>query len=162
MNSFDLKTIVKGHPLTLTLKCFHVLGQYNVWAKYDTAAFSSSQEIADSIFFPYKSIGKSIWPFHKKVIGQPNVCINLVDLESTMLYAKFQSSLSLGSGEEVLQRVFTIYMHGGHLCQRTITIWTNFHSPRPKRLNIKYGWPREEFVWWMATDDRAKCFTTLG
>ena len=59
MNSCDLETKVKGHPLSLRLT-FHVLGKYSVCAKYDTSAFSSSQKIPFSIFFPNKHTGMSI------------------------------------------------------------------------------------------------------
>ena len=43
-----------------------------------------------------------IWPCRKKIKGQTMVviCTNLVDLESSMLYAKIQSQNFLGSGEE--------------------------------------------------------------
>ena len=39
--------------------------------------------------------------------------------------------------------VFTIYGHGGHLGHVTWTIYTNFRSPFPRRLHIKFGfdWP---------------------
>ena len=41
--------------------------------------------------------------------------INLVDLESLMLYTNFQPRRCLGSGVEAFVSVFTIYGHGGHL-----------------------------------------------
>ena len=67
-----------------------------------------------------------------------------------MMHAKFQDHRTSGSKEEFL-KVFTIYGHGGHLGHVTQTIYINFHSHFPKRLNIKYGlnWPsgfREEDV----------------
>ena len=41
-------------------------------------------------------------------------------------------------------KVFTIYGHGGHLGQWTATILTIFHSPTPRRLQMKFEqhWPR--------------------
>ena len=39
--------------------------------------------------------------------------MNFVELESLMLYAKFQAQRTFGSGEEFL-KVFTIHGHGGH------------------------------------------------
>ena len=59
-----------------------------------------------------------------------------------MLHTKFRENRSTGSGEEFL-KVFTIYWHGGHLGHVTWTIYTNFLSPFPRRLHIKFGfnWP---------------------
>ena len=39
--------------------------------------------------------------------------------------------------------VFTIYGHGGHLGHVTWTIYTNFCSPIPMSLHMKFGfhWP---------------------
>ena len=48
-------------------------------------------------------MGMQIWPCRKKKVkAQPRVIIwiNLVDLESTMLYTKIQPQSLLGSGEE--------------------------------------------------------------
>ena len=60
-----------------------------------------------------------------------------------MLHAKFQDHRTSGSGEEDFFKVFTIYGHGGHLGHVTWTIYTNFRSPFPRRLHIKFGfdWP---------------------
>ena len=60
-----------------------------------------------------------------------------------MLHAKFQDHRTFGSGEEDFFKVFTIYGHGGHLGHVTWTIYTNFCSPFPRRLHIKFGcdWP---------------------
>ena len=56
-----------------------------------------------------------------------------------MLHTKFCENLPAGSGEEDFRRVFTIYGHGGHLGHVTWTIYTNFRSPFPRRLHIKFG-----------------------
>ena len=60
-----------------------------------------------------------------------------------MLHTKFHGNWPAGSGEEDLFKVFTIYGHGGHLGHVTWTIYTNFRSPFPRRLLIKFGfdWP---------------------
>ena len=49
-------------------------------------------------------------------------------------------------------KVFTIYGHGGHLGQWTVTILAIFHSPNLRRLHMKFvqNWPRGsrgEVVW---------------
>ena len=45
--------------------------------------------------------------------------------------------------EKKIFKVFTIYGRGGHLGHVTWTIYTNFRSPFPRRLHIKFGvdWP---------------------
>ena len=60
-----------------------------------------------------------------------------------MLHAKFQDHRTSDSGEEDFFKVFAIYGHGGHLGHVTWTIYTNFRSPFPRRLHIKFGfdWP---------------------
>ena len=60
-----------------------------------------------------------------------------------MLHTKFRVNRTAGSGEEDFFKVFTIYGHGGHLGHVTWTIYTNFRSPFPRRLHIKFGfdWP---------------------
>ena len=57
-----------------------------------------------------------------------------------MLHTKFHGNRPAGSGEDFF---FTIYGHGGHLGHVTWTIYTNFRSPFPRRLHIKFGfdWP---------------------
>ena len=52
---------------------------------------------------------------------------------------------------KICERVFTIYNRGGHLGHVTLTIYTNFGSPFPRRLHIEFGfdWPsgfREEDI----------------
>ena len=82
------------------------------------------------------------------------IYINLVELESPMLHAKFQDHRTYGSGERFL-KVFTIYGHGSHLGHVAWTIYINFRSPFPRRLHMKFGFDwssglREEEVrkWW--------------
>ena len=56
-----------------------------------------------------------------------------------MLHAKFQDHRTFGSGEEDFLRVFTIYGRG-HVTQKR---QTNFRSPYPRRLHIKFGFDPE-------------------
>ena len=60
-----------------------------------------------------------------------------------MLHTKFHGNQPVGSEEEDFFKVFTIYGHGSHLGHVTWTIYTNFCSPFPRRLHIKFGfdWP---------------------
>ena len=62
-----------------------------------------------------------------------------------MLHTKFRENRPASSGEDFL-RVFTIYGRGGHLGHVTQMPRTNFRSPYPRRLHIKFGF------------DRASCF----
>ena len=55
-----------------------------------------------------------------------------------MLHTKFPENRPAGSGEDFL-RDFTIYGCGGHLGHVTHMPRTNFHSPYPRRLQIKFG-----------------------
>ena len=59
-----------------------------------------------------------------------------------MLHTKFHGNPPTGSGEAFL-KVFTIYGHGGHLGHVTWTIYTNFSSPFPRRLHIKFDFDWE-------------------
>ena len=54
-----------------------------------------------------------------------------------MLHTKFHENWPAGS-ERRFFKVFTIYGHGGHLGNVTWTIYTNFRSPFPRRLHIKF------------------------
>ena len=60
-----------------------------------------------------------------------------------MLHTKFRENPPAGPGEEDFLRVFTIYGRGGHLGHVTQMPRTNFRSPFPRRLHIKFGfdWP---------------------
>ena len=60
-----------------------------------------------------------------------------------MLHTKPQGQWPFGSGEEDFLRVFTTHGRGGHLGHVTQTPRTNFRSPFPLRLHMKFGfdWP---------------------
>ena len=58
-----------------------------------------------------------------------------------MLHTKFRENWPAGSGEDFL-RVFTIYGRGGQLGHVTQMPRTNFRSPYPRRLHIKFGYDR--------------------
>ena len=59
-----------------------------------------------------------------------------------MICAKIQPQQPLFWKRKFL-KVFTIYGHGSHLGQWTVTILAVFHSPAPGRLQMKseYHWP---------------------
>ena len=59
-----------------------------------------------------------------------------------MPHIKFRENRPAGSGEEDFLRVFTIYGRGGHLGHVTQMPRTNFRSPYPRRLHIKFGLDR--------------------
>ena len=59
-----------------------------------------------------------------------------------MLHTKFRENRPAGSGEEDFLRVFTIYGRGGHLGHVTQMPRTNFRSPYPRRLHIKFDFDR--------------------
>ena len=58
-----------------------------------------------------------------------------------MLHTKFRENRPAGSGDFL--SVFTIYGRGGHHGHVTQVPRTNFRSPYPRRLHIKFGfdWP---------------------
>ena len=56
-----------------------------------------------------------------------------------MLHTKFRENWPAGSGEKDFLRVFTIYGLGGHLGHVTQMQLTNFRSPYPRWLHIKFG-----------------------
>ena len=80
-----------------------------------------------------------------------------------MLHTKPQGHLPFGSGED-FWRVFTKDECGGHLGHVTQTLWTNFRSPIPLRLHMKFGFDRpsgfgEEDLWkWWMTDRQQLCY----
>ena len=59
-----------------------------------------------------------------------------------MLHTKFRENRPASSERRFL-RVFTIYGRGGHLGHVTQVPRTNFRSPYPRRLHIKFcfDWP---------------------
>ena len=61
-----------------------------------------------------------------------------------MLHIKFPGNQSTSSGEDFLKGFYYIlYGSGGHLRHVTQIPRTNFRSPFPRRLHIKFGfdWP---------------------
>ena len=58
-----------------------------------------------------------------------------------MLHTKFRGNRPAGSVED-FRRVCTIYWHGGHLGHVTQMPQTNFRSPYPRRLHIKFDFDR--------------------
>ena len=83
-----------------------------------------------------------------------------------MLHTKVQGPRSFGSGEEGFWRVFTIYGRGGHLGYVTQMPRTNFCSPDPWRLHMKFGFDwfsgfgeEDHWKWW--TDNGACLYYKL-
>ena len=114
-------------------------------------------------FSPYKSISDQIWPCRKIGQGQPRVIIwtNYDGPKAPLLHTKPQGHWPFGSGEEDFWRVFTIYGHGGHLGHLTQTPWTNFRSPIPLWLHMKFSFGEEDlWKWW--PDGRQQTTTDDG
>ena len=84
-------------------------------------------------FFPYKCIGKQIWPCRKKVKRQCMIILLaiLVDLLSPMSPAKVQPQGILGSGEEAFQRLLP-YMGVAAILVTNCYHFSNFSFPHPK------------------------------
>ena len=59
-----------------------------------------------------------------------------------MLYNRFRGNRPARYGEEDFEGFFTIYGRGSHLGHVTRMPRTNFRSPYPRRLNIKFGFDR--------------------
>ena len=59
-----------------------------------------------------------------------------------MLQTKFRENRPAGSGEEDFWCFFFIYGRGGYLGHVTQMPRTNFRSPYPRRLHIKFGFDR--------------------
>ena len=84
-----------------------------------------------------------------------------------MLHTKPQGHWPIGSGGEDFWRVFTIYGRGGHIGHVTQTPRTNFGSPLPLRLHMKFGFVRtsgfgEKDLWkWWTTDDDGRLYYNL-
>ena len=55
-----------------------------------------------------------------------------------MLHTKFRENLPVGSVEEDLERVFTIYGHGGHLGHVTSIMSSDFHFLVPESFHTKF------------------------
>ena len=60
-----------------------------------------------------------------------------------MLHTKYRGNRSIGSGEiRFLKVFFTVYGRGGHLGNVIELPRTNFRSPYPRRLYVKFGFDR--------------------
>ena len=83
------------------------------------------------------------------MLKSPMVIIwtNLVVFKHPMPHTKFQGHRPFGSGEEDFFKVSTIYGHDGNLSHVTRTVWTNFRSPIPWRLHMKFGFSQLSGFW---------------
>ena len=97
-------TLVQGQRMTLLQAhaYFHLFTYIPIHTNFYIIDCNSFWEIHYLGIFPYKSMMNQIWPLCKTVKGQPGVIIwtNVVVLERSMLYTKFQWSWSFGSEEE--------------------------------------------------------------
>ena len=75
-----------------------------MYGTFQPLVFNKFWGIGFSTFSPYKCIGMQIWHCLKKVKARPKIIIwiNMVELESLMLYTKIQPQSFLCSGEEEL------------------------------------------------------------
>ena len=55
-----------------------------------------------------------------------------------MLHTKFRGNRPTGSGEEGFIRIFTIYVHAGHLGHVTRIMSSDFHFLVPERFHTKF------------------------
>ena len=83
---------------------------------------------------PYKCMEKQIWPCRKKVKRQ---CRTIIWSPIPDLYKDKAPGLIWFWRRRFL-KVFTIYGHGSHLCQWTVTILAIFRSPNLRGLHIKF------------------------
>ena len=132
---------------------------------------STNFDITDYICFwkiHWFSFFPKIWPCRKIGPGQLTVtiCTSWVVLEYPVQHTKLlgYNYRAIGSGEEDFQ----MFLHGGHFGYVTWTVWTNFRSPMPRRLHVKFGFNRPsgfrgEDVWkklathtYIPTDDRGE------
>ena len=146
--SYDPSPIPSYTPLVLCI--YHFSG-----LRLQSAAIVF-KKIHSFHFFPCKSLCFQNWPCRKIGQGHPrvNICANYDGLESPILHTKFRGNRPAGSGDFWV--VFTIYGRGGHLGHVIKIPRTNFRSPYPWMLHIKFqfNWPsgfREEELW--TTDD---------
>ena len=88
----------------------------------------------------YKCIGKRTWPCRKKVKRQRTTILlaPLVDLSSPMIHAKIQPQRHPRLWRRRFLKVFTIYGHGGHLGQRTMTVLAIFCFPTLRWIHMKF------------------------
>ena len=56
-----------------------------------------------------------------------------------MLHAKLRGNRPVGSEEENILRVFTLYGRGGHLGHVTSIVSSDFHFHVPERFHTKFG-----------------------
>ena len=57
-----------------------------------------------------------------------------------MLHSKFRGNQPAGSGEEEFERIFTIYVHSGHLGHVTSIMSSDIHFLVPESFYKKKNW----------------------
>ena len=113
----------------------------NVFAKFDNFPSMTLQDIKKTKRYGHTFVRsdnvKTVYPPTNTVCGG----YNYDGLDSPMLHTKFHENPPAGSGED-FRRVFTIYGRVGHLGHVTHMPQTNFLSPYPRKLQIKFGFDR--------------------
>ena len=64
-----------------------------------------------------------------------------------MLHTKFQGHRSIGSGEQDLFKVFTIYGHDSHVGHVTQLICVNIYSHSPISFHMSFGSKSPNCFW---------------
>ena len=116
-----------GHLSHVTSNIPIMFGTLDPWRQN----FNCFYKIYYLSIFPYKSIRGQIWPCHRGFVGPrvPNAHI------------KFQGHQPLHLGD-----FYRVFYHMGMVADLVIwpgPFWTNFRSPIPVRLHMKFGfdWP---------------------
>ena len=137
----------------LLVTCQNVNHSPGPWAGRLVPSSHQRSELSNTILGTFSRGDKRVWK-----------CIPIRALEHPMPHTKFQGHRPFGSREEDFLR-FLPYMGMVAILVMIWTIWINFRSPIPRRLQMKFGFNRpsgfrEEDVWkcrqhtHIYTDDR--------
>ena len=122
---------VKCQCITIILATLVDLPFPMIYAKIQPQGIFGLEKKIFKVFFPDKCIRKPTWPCRKKVKCQCTTIIlaNLVDPPVLDDLCKDSAQRHPGFWRRRCLKVFTIYRHGGHLGQQTVTILAIFRSP---------------------------------
>ena len=115
------------------------------------------KKLSKQIFISFFTILGKVWAIVEAFITQTlwKTQNMIIWHGSDMLNIKFGPYPFNSPGKENFWRVFTIYGHGHHFGHVTKTPWTNFHSPIPWRLHMKFGFNPLGGLW---KEEVWKCF----
>ena len=108
-------------------------------ASFESQTTIVSEKIHCFTFFPYKSIRDQIWPCHRSRSTQGHYSNKSGSTRAPDAALQVSRSSAFWFRRWFFN-VFTIYGHGGHLGHKTRTVWTNFRSPIPWTLYMKFIW----------------------